>query len=220
MAIYTDEAVVIQCKVLTTEHTMAVAINLTLLSLCAFYTFKTRKVPKQFRQTREMGVAVYGTATVLLVTLATIWNFDGPHVIRGRVMCTCKPVLSLLVLVPIFFPKIYGVLRHSDEQSATSRVGAERSENFFREGRKTTLEIPRNTGDMKQLDPVNTNSTVSSSESLHRRVVFLTGMSAEVPGLQSAVDPACTGYSAQSNSTNFLEKDTPSSMTCEYSTWL
>lgn len=83
---------------------------LSLLAVCAVYTFKTRKLPKQFRETKGLSLAIYLAATIHLIVLSIVCTMDEQSLIRGRAFMLSHPVAASAVLFSIYLPKLYSVV--------------------------------------------------------------------------------------------------------------
>lgn len=110
LTIYTLEEVIIQCSVTDECVLITNLFYLTLLALCAVYTFKTRKLPKQFRETKGLALAIYLTATLHLIVLSIVCTMDEQSLIRGRAVRLSHPLVASAVLFPIFAPKLYSII--------------------------------------------------------------------------------------------------------------
>jgi len=83
---------------------------LSLLAVCAVYTFKTRKLPKQFRETKGLSLAIYLAATIHLIVLSIVSTMDEQSLIRGRAFMLSHPLAASAVLFSIYLPKLYSVV--------------------------------------------------------------------------------------------------------------
>lgn len=110
MKIYTPEQVVVQCSVTDLCVLITNSFYLALLVLCAVYTFKTRKLPKQFRETKGLALAIYLAATLHLIVLSIVCTMDEQNLVRGRAVKLSHPLAASAVLFPIFLPKLYSVI--------------------------------------------------------------------------------------------------------------
>ena len=110
MTIYTLEEVIIQCSVTDECVLITNLFYLTLLALCAVYTFKTRKLPKQFRETKGLAIAIYLAATLHLIVVSIVCTMDEQSLIRGRAVRLSHPLVASAVLFPIFAPKLYSII--------------------------------------------------------------------------------------------------------------
>ena len=110
LKIYTPDQVVVQCHVTELSVGITNSFYLTLLTLCAVYTFKTRKLPKQFRETKGLGLAIYLAATIHLIVLSIVCTMDEQSLVRGRVAMLSQPLAASAVLFPIYLPKFYSVV--------------------------------------------------------------------------------------------------------------
>lgn len=110
LRIYTPEEVVVQCSVTNLCVLITNSFYLTLLVLCAVYTFKTRKLPKQFRETKGLALTIYSAATLHLIILSVVCTMDEQNLVRGRAVKLSHPLAASVVLFPIFLPKLYSVI--------------------------------------------------------------------------------------------------------------
>ena len=101
---------VIQCHVTELSVGITNSFYLLLLALCAVYTFKTRKLPKQFRETKGLALAINLDATNHLIVLSIVCTMDEQSLIRGRVVILSHPLAASAVLFPIYLPKFYSVV--------------------------------------------------------------------------------------------------------------
>lgn len=108
--IYTPKEVVVQCRVPVMNVVLTNSFYLTLLALCAVYTFKTRKLPKQFRETKASTLAIYLAATIHVIVLLIVCTMDEQNLLRGRASTLSHPLAASAVLFPICSPKIYNVV--------------------------------------------------------------------------------------------------------------
>lgn len=99
-----------QCSVTDLCVLITNSFYLTLLVLCAVYAFKTRKLPKQFSETKGLAFTIYLAATLHLVVLSIICTMDEQNLVRGRVIKLSHPLAASVVLFPIFLPKLYRVI--------------------------------------------------------------------------------------------------------------
>ena len=110
LRINTPEQVVLQCNISNLCVVITNSFYLTLLSLCAVYTFKTRKLPKQFKETKGLALAIYAAATLHLIVLSVVCTMDSQNLIRGRTVMLTHPLAASAVLFPIFSPKLYSIV--------------------------------------------------------------------------------------------------------------
>lgn len=101
---------VVQCNVTDVCALITNLLYLTLLALCAVYTFKTRKLPKQFRETKGLALSIYLAATLHLIVLSIVCIMDKQSLIRGRAVTLSHPLVASAVFFPIFSPKLYSVI--------------------------------------------------------------------------------------------------------------
>lgn len=110
LRIYTPEQVVVQCSVTDLCVLITNSFYLTLLVLCGVYTFKTRKLPKQFRETKGLAFTIYLAATLHLIVLSIVCTMDEQNLVRGRAVKLSHPLAASVVLFPIFLPKLHSVI--------------------------------------------------------------------------------------------------------------
>ena len=99
-----------QCSVTDLRVMITNSLYLTLLGLCAVYTFKTRKLPKQFRETKGLAFTIYLAATLHLIVLSIVCTMDEQDLARGRAVKLSHPLAASVVLFPIFLPKLHSVI--------------------------------------------------------------------------------------------------------------
>lgn len=104
-----------QCSVTDLCVLITNSFYLTLLVLCAVYTFKTRKLPKQFRETKGLAFTVYLAATLHLIVLSIVCTMDEQNLVRGRAVKLSHPLAASVVLFPIFLPKLYSIIGHKEK---------------------------------------------------------------------------------------------------------
>ena len=99
-----------QCSVTDLCVLITNSFYLTLLVLCAVYTFKTRKLPKQFSETKGLAFTIYLAATLHLIVLSIVCTMDEQDLVRGRAVKLSHPLAASVALFPIFLPKLYSVI--------------------------------------------------------------------------------------------------------------
>ena len=91
------------------------SFHLSLLALCGVYTFKTRKLPKQFKETKSLGLAIYTAATLHLIVLSVVCTMNSQNLIRGRVVRLSHPLAASAVLFPLFSAKLYSIIFRAEK---------------------------------------------------------------------------------------------------------
>ena len=108
--IYTPDEVVVQCNITRLNVAITNSFYLSLLALCAVYTFKTRKLPKHFRETKGLALAIYLAGTIHLIVLSIVCTMGDQNLIRGRAVILSQPLAASAIFFPVYLPKLYSVV--------------------------------------------------------------------------------------------------------------
>ena len=119
--IYTLDEVVVQCNITRLNVAITNSFYLSLLALCAVYTFKTRKLPKQFRETKGLALAIYLAATIHLIVLSIVCTMDYQNLIRGRAIILSQPLAASAIFFPVYLPKLYSVVFRKEKIVSMSK---------------------------------------------------------------------------------------------------
>lgn len=115
MRIYSAKEVIVQCNISNPHVVVSNSFYLSLLALCGVYTFKTRKLPKQFKETKSLGLAIYTAATLHLIVLSVVCTMNSQNLIRGRVVRLSHPLAASAVLFPLFSAKLYTIIFRAEK---------------------------------------------------------------------------------------------------------
>ena len=115
MRIYSAKEVIVQCNISNPHVVVTNSFYLSLLALCGVYTFKTRKLPKQFKETKSLGLAIYTAATLHLIVLSVVCTMNSQNLIRGRVVRLSYPLAASAVLFPLFSAKLYSIIFRAEK---------------------------------------------------------------------------------------------------------
>ena len=119
--IYTPDEVVVQCNITRLNVAITNSFYLSLLALCAVYTFKTRKLPKQFRETKGLALAIYLAATIHLIVLSIVCTMEDQNLIRGRAVILSQPLAASAIFFPVYLPKLYSVVFRKEKIVSMSK---------------------------------------------------------------------------------------------------
>ena len=155
MRIYAPEEVIIQCSVTDECVLITNLFYLTLLGFCAVYTFKTRKLPKQFRETKGLALAIYLAATLHLIVLSIVCTMDEQSLIRGRAVRLSHPLIASAVLFPIFSPKLCSIIFRKENMTnklqrakeSTGNVAKDYADGFWLRKSQSTPDLLRRRSD-------------------------------------------------------------------------
>ena len=146
-----------QCSVTDLCVLITNSFYLTLLVLCAVYTFKTRKLPKQFRETKGLALTIYSAATLHLIVVSIVCTMDEQNLVRGRAVKLSHPLAASVVLFPIFLPKLYSVICRKEKM--VSKIGRKKYSfgNVVTDG--CSLRVSQSTPDLlrRRLDSATSN---------------------------------------------------------------
>lgn len=122
MEVKKNEYVLVTCK---TQNIVSgkvlqglILIYFILLSvLCTFYAFKARNLPENFSEARYIGFSMYILLLSWITYLPVQYSLEGWYVVV--VSCATVLVSSYGLLICMFAPKVYVILRHPEQNTAT-----------------------------------------------------------------------------------------------------
>ncbi|CAH1781860.1 unnamed protein product [Owenia fusiformis] len=116
MPLITEKYVELSCDMPLSSLLTSLSYNILLVLLCAFYAFKTRKLPDNFNESRFISMCVY---TTLVIWCALIPIYFTTTIGKGFLKIIILSLALLLnctvALVMFFVPKIYALLCISEE---------------------------------------------------------------------------------------------------------
>lgn len=232
LKIYTANEVIVQCNVTELSVAITNTFYLTLLSLCAVYTFKTRKLPKQFRETKGLALAIYLAATIHLIVLSIVCTMDNQSLIRGRLVILSHPLAASAVLFPLYLPKLYSVA-FREEKKIVHRMARKKASAGNDDNDGVALRMSQSTPDLLrrrlETDTGNNRHLGVPAEGLirnHAESLATLSDDSRSPATSTDTLPSNRCFSTGEISRRGEERDTDSSYADNrssysvYSTWL
>jgi metabotropic glutamate receptor 2/3 len=124
------EELELECTVDEIGFAVNLSYVMVLMILCTVYAFKTRNFPKNFNESKYIGVTMYITCAVWTVFfpfyLNTTHSDDHVYLISGAYL-----IIGLVTLIGLFGQKVFIVYRvtelHNEDLAMTSRSGQRHS---------------------------------------------------------------------------------------------
>lgn len=100
------EELILQCKIDPLLYVSTLGYVIVLMIMCTIYAFKTRKFPKNFNESKYIGVTLYITCIVSALFLAFLLNTKDSFQ-ENTLMATANVVLGFITLLGLFGQRIY-----------------------------------------------------------------------------------------------------------------
>ena len=104
---YDDEYVYVICRTSSVEYLLSISYNVLLMLLCTFYGFRTRKLPANFNEAKEVGWTMYATCVLWICFLPLFYGTSPVYQTTVLLLNSCFN--STVLLIGIFGSKVYVV---------------------------------------------------------------------------------------------------------------
>jgi hypothetical protein len=90
--------------------------SIFLIITCTYYAILTRKIPDNFKETQNIGFAMYSTCLLYMTCIAIFFSIrSGKYQVLMRGYGIAMSVSAFVVLACVFFPKVYIMLFLSEQ---------------------------------------------------------------------------------------------------------
>ena len=100
---------------------IAMGYDLSLLLICAYYAFRTRKIPAAFNEAKHLGVITY-LHFLIFICFAPVYLVEVTEDVKTLVLSTCIFLCATSIVVVLFGPKIYIIILRPARNSRTISV--------------------------------------------------------------------------------------------------
>ncbi|CAG5124018.1 unnamed protein product [Candidula unifasciata] len=130
-AVMTEKFVELSCDMTLPGLASFLVYNLLLVSACAIFAFKTRKLPDNFNESRFISMCVYTTLVIWLAFIPTYFTATQEYV-KGILLSVALLLNHTVAVSFLFIPKVYACIFVDQETLVTKR---------FNDG-GTSLDVP------------------------------------------------------------------------------
>lgn len=120
------EELILECNVSELGFAVNLSYVMVLMALCTIYAFKTRNFPKNFNESKYIGITLYTTCAVWTGFFPFYLNTNH-SILRVTLIAGAYLIIGLVTLIGLFGHKVFIVYRctelRNDDLAMTSRSG-------------------------------------------------------------------------------------------------
>jgi len=94
------------------------AYNIILIFICAFYAFRTRKIPAAFNEAKHLGMVTYLSMLIILCFIP-VYVVKVTADTKTITLSICIFLMATSIVVVLFGPKIYIIILRPDRNKRT-----------------------------------------------------------------------------------------------------
>lgn len=119
-AVSTEKFVELSCDMTLPGLASFLVYNLLLVSACALFAFKTRKLPDNFNESRFISMCVYTTLVIWLAFIPTYFTASQEY-LRGILLSVALLLNHTVAVLFLFLPKVYACIFMDQENMVIKR---------------------------------------------------------------------------------------------------
>lgn len=125
-AVATEKVVELSCDLTLPGVAAFLGYNILLVSACALFAFKTRKLPDNFNESRFISMCVYTTLIIWLAFIPTYFTAVQAF-LRGILLSVALLLNHTVAVFFLFVPKIYASIYVDEENLVINRFNTGRT---------------------------------------------------------------------------------------------